>query len=396
MSIGGSGVGSSTVAERFGSDRVGGHAVEGLAPLPSLQLPLYGSLPGRVTLTRASSGTFTNRSGLGQTVGNDVARFDYTPAGNALGFLTEDQRQNEALHNRDLTNAVWVKTNTTAAMDAVGYDGVANAASTLTATANNGTCFQTVTKVSAQNTYSVDIRRKTGSGTVEITDNGGTNFTDVTASINSTTYTRLSLTRTQANPEFGFRLGTNGDEIEVDFNQLEAGAFPSSRIATTTTAVTRAVDVGVITGSDFSDWYNATEGTFVIEAATIGNPSAIQRLLSIDDGGNNERINLFRLNANDLSLFCRAGGVEVVNISSIGNLTDEVFFKAAFAYKLNDWAACVDGGTVSTDTSATVPTVDRLRIGAWQNSTQYWSGHVRRITYYPARLSNAQLRAITS
>ena len=61
------------------------------------------------------------------------------------GLLIEETRTNVVLHNRDLTNAAWVKTNMTAVKDQTGVDGVANSASKITATAANATVLQTIT-----------------------------------------------------------------------------------------------------------------------------------------------------------------------------------------------------------------------------------------------------------
>ena len=79
-------------------------------------------------------------------------------------------------YNRDLTNAAWSATNITAVKDATGIDGKANSASTLTADANNGTIFYPLTLTSLERTAQYWVRRKTGSGTVEITDDGGSTY----------------------------------------------------------------------------------------------------------------------------------------------------------------------------------------------------------------------------
>ena len=139
-------------------------------------------------------------------------------------------------YNRDLTNAAWSATNITPVKDATGIDGKANSASTLTADANNGTIFRALTLSSLERTAQYWVRRKTGSGTIEITDDGGSTYTDITSSINSSTYTQLTITTTQANPSIGFRLGTSGDEIETDFVTIEDGAeatYPSETTSST-------------------------------------------------------------------------------------------------------------------------------------------------------------------
>jgi len=158
------------------------------------------------------------------------------------GRLIEGLIINRALYNRDFTNAAWTKTNVTAAKDATGLDGVANSASTLTATAGNGTCFQTVTLTSLQRTSSIYVKRKTGTGTIEFTDDGGTSYTDITLLIGTGFFYRTDPTTTQANPSIGFRIVTSGDEIEVDGAQIEDDSSRTSVIFTTTVGVQRNRD----------------------------------------------------------------------------------------------------------------------------------------------------------
>jgi hypothetical protein len=69
--------------------------------------------------------------------------------------------------------------------------------------------------------------------------------------------------------------------------------------------------------------------------------------------------------------------------------------RTAGAYKVNDFAVSTNGGTVATDTLGTIPTVDRLRLGERVTGNNL-NGYLRRITYYPRRLSNAELQTITT
>jgi hypothetical protein len=72
--------------------------------------------------------------------------------------------------------------------------------------------------------------------------------------------------------------------------------------------------------------------------------------------------------------------------------------KFAGAYATNDLAACLNAGTVGTDSTATIPSgMTRFDLGsdhAGFNNVK--AGYLRRITYYPRRLSNAELISITS
>jgi hypothetical protein len=90
------------------------------------------------------------------------------------GLLIEESRTNRLLWNRDATQANWVSTNITAAKDQTGIDGVASAASSLTATSADGTCIQTITLASGSRTGSVYLKRITGTGTVQVSLDGST------------------------------------------------------------------------------------------------------------------------------------------------------------------------------------------------------------------------------
>jgi len=171
---------------------------------------------------------------------------DGTPiaSGYLKGYLNEGARTNNLLWCRDLTNAAWVKTNMTTALTSTGIDGQASASTRLTATAGNATCLQTFTMASAARTFSAYVKRITGTGTINITRDNGTSWTDITSLLSTSAYTRVVIANTSIiNPTCGFQIVTSGDAIDVDYCQDEAGSFPSNPIATTTGAVTRAADL---------------------------------------------------------------------------------------------------------------------------------------------------------
>jgi hypothetical protein len=126
---------------------------------------------------------------------------------------------NSLLWNRDLTNVVWTKTNVTAAKTQVGADGASNSATLLTATANGGTVSQAITSTAVQRVFSVDIKRVTGTGTVQLSLDAGATQTDITAGL-TTGYTQQFATQNNLNPVAQITMGTSGDQITVDFCQM--------------------------------------------------------------------------------------------------------------------------------------------------------------------------------
>jgi hypothetical protein len=71
--------------------------------------------------------------------------------------------------------------------------------------------------------------------------------------------------------------------------------------------------------------------------------------------------------------------------------------KRAAAAKLNDFAVSTNGGAAETDTDGDMPSVTHLVAGALSTGlTQPLNGHIRKIAYWPRRLSNALLQTLTT
>ena len=358
-----------------------------IKPTLNLDFANSGKLDPRITFTRASTATYFDKLGVLRTASNNEPRFDYDPVTlEAKGLLIEESRQNLALWNRDLTNVAWVKTNCSVLKNQVGLDGAVEA-STVTASAANATILQSISSASNTRITSAYIKRVAGTGTIQMTqDNGGT-WTDITSSI-TTSWKRFEApSASLINPTIGFRIASNADAIAVDFVQHELGSFSTSAIATTTTAVTRQADNAVMTGANFSSWYNQSEGTFYAEGSTTNVCVPLQAA----DGTSNNYIGT-RLRLNGVS------GVFAIVLS--GGVTQAIFSgtfstagKLSLAYSANNFAASLNGNDASLDSSGVVPTVNRLYIGANENAI--FGGTIKRITYYPKRLPNYQLQILT-
>jgi hypothetical protein len=212
-------------------------------------VPVFSAGDPTPTFSRASTAWTKLASGLWASVATGLPRFRYignnTVATTAGGYFPEPaatQLVTPTASIRDMTDASWVKVNVSAAKTATGIDGVANSASTITSSAINGTILQTLVAAASFRTYSAFVRRKTGVGTLTIQQ--GVTTLDVTALINSVTYTRVKLNSSTLNAAFGFTIGTSGDAFEVDFNQFEALAStkPEPTSPIDTAGATRAAD----------------------------------------------------------------------------------------------------------------------------------------------------------
>jgi hypothetical protein len=195
----------------------------------------------------------------------------------------------------------------------------------------------------------------------------------------------------------GFRFEVaNGAAIDITLRiglpQLELGAFATSVIPTTTTALTRAADVASV--NTLSPWFNASEGTLFMDAQRpyFGSTAG---LAQVDDGTNSNRMAIQTSSTAKLRCFIVFGGTIQTQLDSSASIADNVTFKSALAYATDNASGALNGTDLSIDPTVTVPTgLTTLRIGS--GLTSLIGGHIQRITYYPRRLSNAELQAITS
>ena len=189
----------------------------------------------------------------------------------------------------------------------------------------------------------------------------------------------------------------NGSTFYAWGAQLEAGAFATSYIPTVASTVTRSADVATMTGTNFSSWYNQSAGTFIAEAsAFVPVATTTNAVVSANDNTGSNRNNVFVFNG-QWGGVTTTGGVDQANILIGASYTPTAVAKIAYAYQANNFAASVNGGTVGTDVSGTVPTVDRLFLGVTgSGGGAALNGHVRQIAYYNSRLPNAQLQTLTA
>ena len=359
----------------------------------------YSGLPfnangGKLTFTRASSATRINSSGLIETVSSDVGRIDHTLAGVKRGLLMEEARTNLCLQSSDFTNASWTKSNMSTAKTATGPDGAANSATTLTATAGNATALQAITSASSARITSVYIKRRTGTGNIDITQDNGATWTTVSVTSSWARYSISSVTST--NPTVGIRIVTNADAVDVYGFQHELGSFITSLIPTTTVSVTRAEDVCSIATSLFP--YLQGSGALIAQA-TLPTVNQGVVLAILNTSGFNNAIGIWK----SAGYYSTPGGDflgqqydgstdTVITIGTGAN--DGANHKTGLTWNATNIAGSLDGAAVVTGTySNALPTT--LHLGNRSGSFQP-SGHIRQLTYIARRLTNAELQTRTT
>lgn len=357
--------------------------------------------PVAPTFTRATIAWSKLASGLWAPIASGSARYTFNGATTAVattgGYFAEGARTElvtPLTSKRDMTDAAWSKGATiTVAKTGTGIDGVVNSCSRLTggAVSATNTAFQTLVAAASSRTYSVWLQRVTGTGVINITQDGGSTFTDVTASVNSSTFTRVELNASVLNAAFGIQVVTNGDVILADFNQFEAATFASSPIDVG--GVTRNADVLTY---PLTGWYNTATGTVLVNYvnANVATISSVPWEIYTD---NNNYLTAYRANAASMMDVFNAS-VQQVGINIAATQTTGGAEKLAAAWAANDFALVNDGGAVSTDTSGTIPTVTTLSVGLFGSGggSAWMFGTISSIAYFPSRLPNQALINLTT
>jgi hypothetical protein len=404
------------------------------------------SLDSRVTITRAlNTATAINSSGFIAVVNANLPRFDYNPTTLACnGLLIEEARTNPLLYSNEFTNIVWTATfGAVSLVSGTSPNGSSNVykfipsainasfrelQQNIIVTAGTTYCFSQYVKAdnytfvqiigsgAAFGTFNVNWDLSTGAetafnaGTSTVVARGiinaGNGFYRVWVAVTalSTVSGRMAVnyigTSTAARGAAWIADGVNGYQIYGA--QLETGAFPTSYIPTTTTSLTRNADVVSMTGTNFSSWYNATQGTLYAEGntfnagprATGSNPIC---LAGIYDGTASNRLLLTLINNTATQIAGRfvAGGTSL--IAGLGaSFTLGSVVKEAGSYISGNSAIYGNSVVAGTSAGAFTFTPNQLIFGAAPNgAAEYLCGWVRKVNFYNIALTQAQLAAIT-
>jgi len=397
---------------------------------PSLNLDFANSkkLDPRITFTRSSTGTYVDSNGVIKTAAANEARFDHDPvSGSSLGLLVEESRTNEILNSQVFTSGYnrsglnVITQNTTVTTPEGLTDGVG-----VITESSGGTTHQFYEASSAQitgiRTYSIFVKPNGRNYCVLMTSSfthdlvNGTTLGSASGEFVSATTTkfpngwvRCTLTQNHSNTydQFNFKLAKDGlndysysgdgvSGVYVWGAQLEAGSFPTSYIPTSGSTVTRSADVASMTGTNFSSWYSQTAGSFI---ATWDQPvNSSNALTIIAEGGSAFDFTIWTYNglpqfATYLSHISQNNyaqspsvAIPINTLQTIGGSYDSAGVTAA----LNGNTPVTSGSSTAVSEGATL-----IRFGARNSGIFYINGHLARFTYYPFRLTDAQLQALT-
>jgi hypothetical protein len=404
--------GTADIAE--GADSAAG----GSAYVPALDLDFITSeTPDpRITFSGGANGTRVNAAGL--IVAASAPRYDYDPVTHeAKGLLIEESRTNYLIQSEF---ADGLPASRGGSVSAVAFAGLLSGTGLRLQNANPTTTYFYVTNysvpASSARVISVFVRMDDGGapsfgatanqsalndfvfnlggavfaphpangGLVE--DYGGGLYrVSMAVTTTASPNTSCGVIKYPANSTRGFTCSGI---------MVEAGTAPSSYVATGAAQVTRTTDSAVISGTDFTGWYNQDAGSLIVSFdRNVGLDAVDRSAITFDVGSASSRMIAYSQSTG--RAIGVTGGSTSFLFTNLGPITPGSRYGLGLAYALDDFAACMNGGTLSTDTSGAVPTANRMVLGGGSGVSAL-NGHVRWARYFNQRLPNLVLQTFTT
>jgi hypothetical protein len=383
---------------------------------------------GDFNVTRATTATRVNASGLIESVASGVPRLDYYTSGGTAGcpaLLVEPSAVNSALQSAAWNVSPWAATSGSQGATVSGNvttspDGTTNADKLVEAAVPGiHICQQTITLTNGT-TYTASFFVKASERTLgRFRMTGTTAYWDIEFNLTLGTATGGTNTFIQNYGNGWYRIGATftantasnvfnvflrdasgnvsytGDGTSGFFvygAQVEVGSVATSYIPTTTGSITRNADVISVSGA-VSGCVGQTEGVLYIECESN---------IAEDD--------VFFINrstANGIALYKNASNAYIGRIfyssssilfTSSSNITGMV--KIAIAYKSGDSTMYLNGSRVGTLNTTAITFGAALNSLVIDKSAGFIAGikpnRIRAAALYTTRLTDAELQALTT
>jgi hypothetical protein len=202
--------------------------------------------------------------------------------------------------------------------------------------------------------------------------------------------------------------------------QLEQSTWASSYIPTTSVTVARAADVTIATaGSRAADtvassavarsadfvyldatkgWFKTTEGALALEVELPKMPeTTVRNIMEMGDGTGNNRISMGIGSSGGVYATNTVNGAGMGTTGS-GNATvlaQGEYFKVALAYGADGLRYSFRTDGLRKTASAAIPNMTRLALGATAWGINQACLHIKNVRYFPQKLTDAELSALT-
>lgn len=383
---------------------------------------LYSEIPtngnGDLTWTRTSTAIRTNSSGLLESMATGVPRLSYM-YGSCPSVLLEPQRTNLMLNSGDFQNASWGKLSLTFNSTETAPDGTSSARNYST-TAAFAYALQTNTITSGSvYTSSVFLKYTSGVGSlaVRFTDSASVNFISVTANLingtigtvsyggsganGSATITALtnswyrvtvsgSITGTSAGLIVS-NLGLGATTFSIWGGQVEAGAYPTTYIPTTSATATRVADSFSRNNIYTNGLISASGGTWFVElrgnVAMTRDTSEVGLFIGNSSNGTSGDVLAIRNNGTGrLAITKRIAGTQT-------GLIDTTTTTTKIAIKWNGTTADVfENGTKVVSATAFATTNMEFFNGSGGDVPKF----IQQMALFPTPLTDTQCQTLTT
>ncbi|KKN77958.1 hypothetical protein LCGC14_0355230 [marine sediment metagenome] len=416
-------------------------AVNALRPALSLRFADSGILDSRISYSGGANRTYFDASGVLQDSSTNAIRFDHDGSGTPLGISDWEQRINVALQSEALgttwtipganttitDNAGVAPDGATTAEDVKHDDAAETVQQTITATDNTVYTISAFVKQGStgshdfvkmswidqsagDNGFEAWFNISTGAvGTAQATGTGSYTASSATITDVGSGWYRISATgqivtgQTDARFEIINTTADGVDTAEATNSvfwwglQAEIGTGASPYIRTTVAAVTATADVATMLVSAFDFNVNAGTVLFRGRTSTLADASTHKALWNLSDGSTSDQVWAHIEDTSDkITASIYRGGFQM-NDRSVGTVSNDTEFSHVMAWAANDGAHTLNGETVRTDTSITIPIgISDFDIGhRWDNSSPI-NGTIALIEYYNTRLPDGVLIGLTA
>lgn len=193
---------------------------------------------------------------------------------------------NLLLNSESFNSSNWTKTTTTIAANSIAAPNGTITADTITASGSNGTTLQSYTSLGVSYTFGIWLKRKTGTGNIQLTADSGT-YTTATITSDWALYT-VSQTPAAGTVSAGVRIVTSGDEIYAwgaHLHRADLGGMQSNYSAYPFYNSTTPKNLLGFTETLTTGWTNTnTTETAVVEPNPNGLSSSVELYATAANG----------------------------------------------------------------------------------------------------------------
>jgi len=399
---------------------------------PTLNLNFAGSktLDPRITFSRTTTGTYMDANGLIVTAPADAPRFDHRYVNGeieSLGLLVEEERSNLFTRSEEITTAYFGGGGTIGTDTILNPYGISSSVSYVTTSERvrlfNADGYSTLAfsffskkrfgGLERDYAYIEIFQVAVGGGSLQAyyfnydgNNSDGTYVKDVKTEQYPNGWYRFSC-RLVARSDYngGTFSTTSRVDIEGGYSdnyvwgiQVEAASFATSYMPTSGSTATRNPDNVSMTGDNFSDWYNQSEGSILWRGTIDSLPISGSRIFQIYNSSTDTGKMAISVENNGLMYMRVRKTNETTQTYGLGTVSYGSEYKislgvdgSSLCLAVNDEIKTTISDSFILSSSDTLIFTDLRDLGGARKFTTRHTG----LSYYPTRLTNAQLQTLT-